>query len=372
MCLHKSMARSSTTYSPKWKCGQTRVVRVPEVLADEVLQIAIDLDEKRASQVFEEGVAYRLTSDVVDRKLNTARPVNVASVPQRSPFRYPGGKTWLVPVLRAWFQSLPNTPDLLVEPFAGGGIVSLTAAFERLANHVVMAETDEGVGSVWTTIFYGQAEWLANEILKFDLTEENVRRALAEDQEGKQISLRQKAFLTILRNRVQRGGIMASGAGLVKTGENNRGIGSRWYPTTLARRIREIGFNLDRLSFYPGDGFELIANYYADTNVAFYVDPPYMKAARRLYRNWQIDHRRLFEALARCEGSFLMSYDNAPEICNLADEFGFEHRPISMKNTHHAEMTELLISRDLKWLDTKRSQRSKALSVASFQKKSGL
>ena len=23
--------------------------------------------------------------------------VNVASVPQRSPFRYPGGKTWLIP-----------------------------------------------------------------------------------------------------------------------------------------------------------------------------------------------------------------------------------------------------------------------------------
>jgi DNA adenine methylase len=26
--------------------------------------------------------------------------VNVASVPQRSPFRYPGGKTWLVPIVR--------------------------------------------------------------------------------------------------------------------------------------------------------------------------------------------------------------------------------------------------------------------------------
>lgn len=26
--------------------------------------------------------------------------VNVASVPQRSPFRYPGGKTWLVPHIR--------------------------------------------------------------------------------------------------------------------------------------------------------------------------------------------------------------------------------------------------------------------------------
>lgn len=31
--------------------------------------------------------------------------VNVASVPQRSPFRYPGGKTWLVPTARRWFSS---------------------------------------------------------------------------------------------------------------------------------------------------------------------------------------------------------------------------------------------------------------------------
>jgi DNA adenine methylase len=362
------MARSSTSYAPKWECGQTRVIRVPEVLADEVLKMAIDLDKQRASVVCEEGVIYQLRGEIVDKNLNTSRPVNVASVPQRSPFRYPGGKTWLVPVLRAWLRSLSKAPDLLIEPFAGGGIVSLTVAFERLANHVVMAETDDGVGSVWKTIFYGQAEWLANEILQFELTEKNVKEALAEDQNGKQVSLRRRAFLTILRNRVQRGGILAPGAGLVKTGENNRGIGSRWYPVTLSRRIREIGLNLDRLSFYPGDGFDLISDHFADPATAFYVDPPYMKAARRLYRNWQIDHRRLFEAMAQCEGSFLMSYDNDPEICNLAEEFGFEYRPISMKNTHHAEMTELLISRDLEWLGAKRSQRLKVLPATFFQK----
>jgi len=28
-----------------------------------------------------------------------------SSVPQRSPFRYPGGKTWLVPYIRDWFRS---------------------------------------------------------------------------------------------------------------------------------------------------------------------------------------------------------------------------------------------------------------------------
>ena len=49
--------------------------------------------------------------------------VNVSSIPQRSPFRYPGGKTWLVPLVRQWLRSLPRRPALLVEPFAGGAIL---------------------------------------------------------------------------------------------------------------------------------------------------------------------------------------------------------------------------------------------------------
>ena len=71
--------------------------------------------------------------------------VNVASIPQRSPFRYPGGKTWLVPRIRQWLASQPSRPAELIEPFAGGGIVSLTAAAEQLANHVTIVELDEDV-----------------------------------------------------------------------------------------------------------------------------------------------------------------------------------------------------------------------------------
>jgi len=37
-------------------------------------------------------------------KKTTPKVVNVASVPQRSPFRYPGGKTWLIPVVRKWLK----------------------------------------------------------------------------------------------------------------------------------------------------------------------------------------------------------------------------------------------------------------------------
>ncbi len=100
--------------------------------------------------------------------------VNVATVPMRSPFRYPGEKTWLVPTIRQWLNSLQQPVSLLVEPFAGGGIVGLTAAFEKLVNKVMLVELDADIASVWLTILNGKGEWLADEIAGFDLTPEAV------------------------------------------------------------------------------------------------------------------------------------------------------------------------------------------------------
>jgi DNA adenine methylase len=45
------------------------------------------------------------------------------------------------------------------------------------------------------------------------------------------------AFQTILKNRTLHGGILAEGSGFIKYGENGKGIRSRWYPATLAKRL---------------------------------------------------------------------------------------------------------------------------------------
>ncbi len=341
------MARSSTTYPRKWASGKTTVIRVPQRIADQLLDIARRLDASPKYCLREDGNTFVLELVPAGRVRYTAdKPINVASVPQRSPFRYPGGKTWLVPYIRDWLRSKKPAPARLIEPFAGGAIVSLTAAFERLARHVIFAEMDEGVASVWRMVLNGQAEWLAKQILNFEVTQESVTTVLRHGASD----LRDKAFQTILRNRVQRGGILAAGAGLVKTGENGRGLLSRWYPETLARRIREINRQKDKLTFVEGDGFALIEEHKADAEAVFYIDPPYTVAARRLYTVWKVDHAKLFAAMAECKGDFLMSYDNTSEVARLAKERGFESRPIAMKNTHHAKMTELLIGRDLSWL----------------------
>lgn len=143
------------------------------------------------------------------------KAVNVASVPQRSPFRYPGGKTWFVPRLREWLQSQTQKPALLVEPFVGGGIVSLTAVMENFVDRALMVELDQEIAAVWQTIVDGDAEWLADRIQNFELTRDTVDAVLGMNRR----SVKERAFQTIIKNRTNHGGILAAGTGTLRKGE---------------------------------------------------------------------------------------------------------------------------------------------------------
>jgi len=272
--------------------------------------------------------------------------VNVATVPMRSPFRYPGGKTWLIPRVRQWLRSRPFPCIELIEPFAGGGIVSLTAVFEGLVQKATLVELDNDVASVWTVILNGLGHKLADEIADFELTSESVKSVL---NAGHTTAFEQ-AFATIIKNRVNRGGILAPGAGLVKNGENGKGLASRWYPETLRKRILDIVSIKHRLRFEQGDGIAYMLKNARRRDAVFFIDPPYVVAGRRLYTFSEVDHLRLFEAAKELAGDILITYDDTPEIRSLAEQNGFDIRPVAMKNTHHATKTELLISRSLDWL----------------------
>jgi DNA adenine methylase len=278
-----------------------------------------------------------------------AKPVNVASVPQRSPFRYPGGKTWFVPTLREWITQMYRRPGILVEPFAGGGIISLTALFDDLVQKVVMVELDEEIAAVWQSIVDGDAEWLAKRILLFELTKDNVIKEI--EQPAK--SLKEKAFRTILKNRTLHGGILAAGSGFM--GENGKGIGSRWYPETLAKRFLDLNKIAGRIQFTCGDGLAVMQEFSKNKDAIYFIDPPYTaggkKAGRRLYKHCDLDHERLFAICESLPTDFLMTYDNAEEVKTMARAHGFHMRLIPIKSTHHATMEELVIGKDLSWMD---------------------
>lgn len=280
----------------------------------------------------------RLTSALMRR-----RPTNVAEVRQISPFRYPGGKTWLVPVVREWLQSLDH-PEHLLEPFAGGGVIGLTAAAEGLVGRVTMVELDDDVAAVWKILIHGSdrdATILTNKVLRFDVTRENVR-AIIDATPSRTVD---KAFRTIVKNRCQRSGIMAPGAGLVKDGENGRGLSSRWYAETLARRFSIIRGFRERITFQHGDALAAVQQ---SEGATMFVDPPYTagsgkRAGSRLYTHNEIDHERLFDLVAAHAGPALLTYDDDPDVRRMADSHGFRVGDVAMKSTHHVVMRELAI-----------------------------
>lgn len=272
--------------------------------------------------------------------------VNVSSVPQRSPFRYPGGKTWLIPTVRKWLKQKTKA-SLLIEPFAGGGIVSLTAAFEKLSDQITMIEMDPEIAAVWEIILSDKNKWLADKIFSFDLNYANIKTEF--DKPNKQ--LQDIAFCTILKNRIYHGGILAKGSGMIKNGENGKGLSSRWYPKTLHDRIRAIEFVKNRINFITGDAFDTIEQNLTNNEAYFFIDPPYTVAGKRLYTCFEMDHERLFSLAAQLTGKFLLTYDNTTEIRQLADKCSLQYRTIPMKTTHHLNKTEILISDNFSWWD---------------------
>lgn len=271
--------------------------------------------------------------------------VNVASVPNRSPFRYPGGKTWLVPTIRQWLSS-GSAHKQVIELFTGGGTVGLTAAAENLADQVVMIEKDEDVAAVWSVIL-SDGEWLAKEIMSFELTRENAAAVVNSQHK----TINERAFATILRNRTNHGGILAPGSGPLKNGEAGKGISSRWYPSTLARRIRDIEKYKSKITFITGDAFDYLDEGCYNENTYYFIDPPYTVAGKRLYTLCEINHELLFEKVSKLKCHYLMTYDLCDYVIGLAEKHNMQYRTIPMQTTHLIKKEELLVSNDFSWFD---------------------
>ncbi|RLC72806.1 MAG: DNA adenine methylase [Chloroflexi bacterium] len=275
-------------------------------------------------------------------------PISDYSAKLLSPFRYPGGKTWLVPLICQRLHNMESKPVEFIEPFAGGSIVGLNVAFRGLAEHVTLVELDEDVAAVWETIINGNARSLADRIVAFNLTLDSV----AEELSKSPTDLEDRAFQIILRNRISRGGILAPGAGILRQGENGRGIKSRWYPETLRKRILQVAEMRERITFIHGDGLDVLRENAQRADVVFFIDPPYTvgdkKPGRRLYTHYEIDHDELFRVASMLTGNFLMTYSNDERVRRLALRYNFDVREITMRNNHHIKKTELLIGRNLR------------------------
>lgn len=286
--------------------------------------------------------------------------VNVAQVPQVSPLRYPGGKSWFYPYFRAWMVHEGYRGGTLIEPFAGGASISLQSLVDGIVSQAVLVERDEELFTFWRVVLdrdrfpalAGQVLALRSEadlMEKMDDLEERRSRGDATDVE--------RALLYLLRNRTNYGGITARGASRMRRGEKERGVSSRWYLSTLSARLSLVNQLGDRISVVHGDGvsfLEFAARFLPDAVV--FADPPYLlgkSPGTRLYDQTSLEYGHLLGVLATgFKGRFLLTHSPSDELLSMAKRFGLEARGVPMRGRRNAVLEEVVVASDASWMQS--------------------
>lgn len=249
-----------------------------------------------------------------------------------SPLRYPGGKRKLAPLIAGLVTAAGGPASLLVEPFAGGAAVSLSLLEAGLADEIGLADADPIVASFWQVVFSDEADKLADMTLsaRFTLEDWKAQKAMVPR------TPLEAAWKCLYLNRTSFSGSLMDYAGPMggKAQAGPDRIGSRFNREAIACRILELKVLRDRVRFVRNACWqETLKEVDASRPgglVFWYLDPPYVAKARRLYQHsFRLkDHEALARAINKLPGSFALSYDDHPEVERLyGDHPGFTRIP---------------------------------------------
>ena len=221
----------------------------------------------------------------------------------KCPFPYPGGKQRLLKDI------LPEIPsgNCYCEPFCGGLSVGL-----QLVNrygHSIISDLDPTIVNLWHVIKERPDE-LIDACYEIQPSREMFHEAkdlLTANDISDSIK---SAALKLCIHRIS----------YCSIGELARGLKPdwtmRWKPEVIAVRISDTSTILQNTEIYYQSYNEIIER--APRGTAFYIDPPYVKAGRSLYKFafTEADHRELVEILLGLD-NWVLSYDDHPLIREL-------------------------------------------------------
>jgi len=281
------------------------------------------------------------------------KPLSRREVSILSPLRYPGAKRRLAGYVAEVLHLNSLRPKLFVEPFAGGASVALQLLNDDLVESVGLGEKDPLVASFWKIVFR-DPEWLIEELESIEVSVDNWRYF----RSGKFRSNREKALACIFLNRTSFSGILAPSAGPIGgySQASEHKIDCRFTISTMVKRIRQAARLGDRVKFVDcadwRETFEKVAGMgYGLQEVFYYLDPPFCRKARRLYRFYfkTEDHNLLHDALTRLDQPWLLSYDPAELILQLYSQNGHGPRHVDLLysasgNGNRVEAREVIIT----------------------------
>lgn len=266
-----------------------------------------------------------------------------------NPLRYPGSKSAFYRDFRGLFVEMGLTGKQFVEPYAGSASLSLNLLNDGLVNSVMLFERDPLVFCFWYALFKDTDRFLL-EIEKVDVTLDRWHKLqpLLKVDTPERDQIIPLALACLFFNRANFSGVLHAGPIGGQSQSSDYSIDCRFNRKELIRRMRAIALLGDRVDIYFGDALRALADAsnVDNSDRVFYVDPPYFRQGKKLYRYFYSlsQHRQLSTVLREAPFDWILSYDKHHVIEFLYEGFNRLDRRFQYSANRPKKVTELLIT----------------------------
>lgn len=227
----------------------------------------------------------------------------------KSPLRYPGGKTRAIERMK---QLIPAEFDEYREPFLGGGSFFIHLKQKFTGARFWVNDLNPELYYFWKHA-QSDSEELAKEIRKVKGTRSDGQSLFNELVTANVHALTglERAVRFFVLNRITFSGVVEAG------GYSQQAFTGRFTESSIDR-VAQLGPILEGVKITHLDYRELLLD--GGREVFTFLDPPYFKATKsKLYGkngilHTEFEHAEFANVMKRCAHSWLITYDNSPEI----------------------------------------------------------
>ncbi len=212
-----------------------------------------------------------------------------------------------------------------VEPYAGGAGIALELLFHEYVTHIHINDLSRPVYAFWRSVLFHTDELckLIRDTPRSVESWDAQKNILANEKDNDDLAV---GFATFFLNRTNRSGILNAGiiGGRDQTGRWK--IDARYNAPELEARVQAIGRMKKRITLTRLDALTFLERGVKrwPKKTLIYLDPPYYMKGQDLYLDYYKpeDHDQVahFVQTKITEQSWIVSYDNVPEIRSLYEK----------------------------------------------------
>lgn len=228
-----------------------------------------------------------------------------------TPFRYPGSKNKLLPILMEHIDKRIKDENVFTDAFVGGGSVVLEVATKYPKVELLINDKDDWIYSFWD-IVCGPAKGLGDLLALIDqpATLEQFYKLREDEDQSKLV----QAYKAIFFNRTTFSGILKSGPIGGKDQKSKYPVNCRYNADKIKKKIVAMNQLLSGRTHVDNLDINQYLGYRSNQGL-IYLDPPYVKAGKALYTEYmsEEEHKNLGKILLNRK-KWVLSYDDSDII----------------------------------------------------------